>query len=131
MNPLNVRVEQMKNAEQTNFSVIVKNSEQTVKERSACGFRQRLLSKEDRNIAAWVHTVDIFESAKPHFHKRAVELYYVLEGEGLINLDGKSHKISKGSIIQIPPNVVHSASGKLKLLVVGIPDIAEDDIFYP
>jgi quercetin dioxygenase-like cupin family protein len=112
------------------YSLIVKTDDQAITERSACGHRKRLLSKEDTGTAAWVHVVDI-NGAKPHYHKRAVEIYYVLDGEGEITLDGKSYNISKGSIIHIPPNVVHGAKGKMRVLVVGIPDIAENDIFYP
>ncbi|HOE31573.1 MAG TPA: hypothetical protein PLY00_18130, partial [Verrucomicrobiota bacterium] len=37
--------------------------------------------------AAWAHTVDI-EGSKLHYHKRATELYYVLEGGGSVILDG-------------------------------------------
>lgn len=37
--------------------------------------------------------------------------------------------MSKGSVVHIPPGVVHGARGKMRVLVVGIPDIAEDDCF--
>jgi quercetin dioxygenase-like cupin family protein len=37
--------------------------------------------------------------------------------------------VSKGSLVHIPPGVVHGARGKMRVLVVGIPDIAEDDYF--
>ncbi|MGC8744452.1 MAG: cupin domain-containing protein [Verrucomicrobiia bacterium] len=112
------------------YSLIIKNDDQAIVERSACGIRKRLLSKEDPPVAAWVHTVDI-DDAKPHFHKKIVEIYYVLEGEGEIILQGKNYKITHGSIVHIPQNVVHSAKGKMRVLVIGIPNIAEDDIFYP
>jgi hypothetical protein len=32
-------------------------------------------------------------------------------------------------LVHIPPGVVHGARGKMRVLVVGIPDIAEDDYF--
>lgn len=111
-------------------AIIVRTKEQAKKQRSTCGYRYRLISKEDKDVAAYVHIVNIQDS-KPHYHKRTVEIYYVLEGDGEIILDGKKHQISKGSIIHIPPNVVHSAIGKIQVLVVGIPDISEEDIFFP
>jgi quercetin dioxygenase-like cupin family protein len=40
------------------------------------------------------------------------------------------HPVRKGSIVHIPPGVVHGARGRVKVLVVGIPDIAEDDLFF-
>jgi len=72
--------------------------------------------------------VDI-DGAKLHFHKRSTELYYVLEGSGTVVLDGVEHPVFKGSLVHIPPGVIHGARGRMRVLVIGIPDIAEDDYF--
>jgi len=89
-----------------------------------------LISREDAEIepAAWAHAVDI-DGARPHFHKIATELYYVLQGGGTVTLDGIAHEVRKGSLIHIPPGIVHSAQGKMRVLVVGIPDICDSDYF--
>ena len=79
---------------------------------------------------AWVHAVDI-DGAKLHYHKRSTELYYVLEGSGSVSLNGKEQEVAKGSLVHIPPGVVHGAKGRMRVLVVGIPDIADDDLFFP
>jgi len=117
-------------ASSTSGSVLVRHEGATPRERSACGWRDRLISREDAALgpAAWAHAVDI-EHAKLHYHKRATELYYVLEGGGQIILDGLKQEIRKGSLVHIPPGVVHGARGKMRVLVIGIPDIAEDDYF--
>jgi len=81
-------------------------------------------------VAAWAHTVDI-DGAKPHYHRQATELYYVLEGEGSVVLDGAEHPVRKGTIVHIPPGVVHAARGRMRVLVIGIPDIHDDDLFFP
>jgi quercetin dioxygenase-like cupin family protein len=81
-------------------------------------------------VAAWVHAVDI-DGAREHYHKLGKELYYVLDGEGAVVLDGETHPVRKGSVVHIPPGVVHRAKGKMRVLVVGIPDITDDDLFYP
>src|SRR3989442_3027306 len=109
---------------------IVRHEEESPKERSACGWRHLLLSRQDkeRGIAAWAHAVDI-DGARAHYHRRATELYYVLDGEGTVLLDGVEHPVRKGSIVHIPPGVVHGARGRMRVLVVGIPDIADDDYF--
>ena len=78
--------------------------------------------------AAWAHAVDI-DDAKLHYHKRSTELYYVLDGSGSVILDGVEQPVSKGSIVHIPPGVVHGARGRMRVLVIGVPDIAEDDCF--
>lgn len=110
--------------------LIVRHESEAPTEPSTCGRRCRLLSREDPGVAAWVHVVDI-DGARPHFHRRATEVYYVLEGEGTLVLDGEEHPIRTGSIAHIPPGVVHAARGRMRVLVAGVPDVAEDDLFFP
>src|SRR5215475_3481920 len=109
-------------------SLLVRHEGEAPRERSTCGWRHLLISRGDADVAAWAHAVDI-DGARLHYHKRATELYYVLEGEGTVSLDGVEHEVRKGSIVHIPPGVVHGARGRMRVLVVGIPDIAEDDYF--
>ena len=110
--------------------VLVRHEGDTPRERSACGWRDRLISAEDEALrpAACAHAVDI-DGARPHFHKRSTELYYVLDGAGQVILDGEEHEVKAGSMVHIPPGVVHAARGRMRVLVVGIPDIADDDYF--
>ena len=112
------------------LAVLIRHEGEARRERSTCGWRDRLISREDRNVAAWVHAVDI-DGSRAHYHKRTTELYYVLEGEGAVRLDGVAHSVRKGSLLHIPPGVVHGAVGRMRVLVVGIPDISDDDIFFP
>ena len=108
----------------------VRHEGHTARERSTCGWRDRLISREDAalNPAAWVHAVDI-DGARLHYHQRSTELYYVLDGAGVVQLDGEEQAVSKGSLVHIPPGVVHGAKGRMRVLVVGIPNIADDDYY--
>jgi quercetin dioxygenase-like cupin family protein len=115
---------------QTALKTLVRHEGETPRERSACGWRDRLISREDTDVAAWAHAVDI-DGAREHYHKRSTELYYVLEGQGTVALDGVEHPVRAGSLVHIPPGVVHGAKGRMRVLVVGIPDIADDDMFFP
>lgn len=119
-------------AKAARLATLVRHEAEAPRERSTCGWRHRLLSREDAalGLAAWAHTVDI-DGARPHYHRRSTELYYVLEGEGTVVLDGVEQPVRRGSIVHIPPGVVHGANGRMRVLVIGIPDIAEDDLFYP
>ncbi|MCB1203359.1 MAG: cupin domain-containing protein [Verrucomicrobiae bacterium] len=110
--------------------LLVRHEGHAARERSACGWRDRLISHEDAPLspAAWAHAVDM-DGARMHYHKRSTELYYVLEGEGCVVLDGVEEAVKKGSLVHIPPGVVHGARGRMRVLVVGIPDIAEDDYY--
>ncbi len=113
-----------------NLKTLIRHEGEVPRERSTCGWRDRLISREDTGVAAWAHAVDL-DGAREHYHRRSTELYYVLEGEGSIVLDGVEHPIRQGSIVHIPPGVVHGAKGRMRVLVVGIPDIADDDLFFP
>lgn len=112
--------------------ILIRHEGEAPRERSTCGWRDRLISREDAGsgVAAWAHAVDI-DGAKLHYHKRGAELYYVLEGEGSVVLDGAEHPVRKGSLVHIPPGVAHGARGRMRVLVVGIPDISDDDLFLP
>lgn len=111
--------------------LLIRHERDAASERSTCGLRYRLISREDQAFAAaWAHAVDI-DGAKLHYHKESTELYYVLEGEGSVMLDGAEHPVHKGSLIQIPPGVVHGARGRMRVLVVGIPHMRDDDLFFP
>jgi mannose-6-phosphate isomerase-like protein (cupin superfamily) len=112
--------------------VLVRHEGHVPRERSACGWRDRLISREDAALkpAAWAHAVDI-DGGRLHYHRRTTELYYVLAGEGSVLLDGVEHPVRPGSLVHIPPGVVHGARGRMRVLVVGIPDIADDDYFEP
>jgi mannose-6-phosphate isomerase-like protein (cupin superfamily) len=112
------------------LQTLVRHEGEAPRERSTCGYRDRLISREDSGVAAWAHAVDI-DGARPHYHKIATELYYVLEGEGSVILDGEEHAVRKGSIVHIPPGVVHAAKGRVRVLVVGIPDMSDDDLYFP
>ena len=109
---------------------LVRHEGEAPQERSTCGWRHLLISRQDSDVAAWVHAVDI-DGAKEHYHKAATEIYYVLEGEGIVRLDGVDQPVRKGSVVHIPPGVVHGAKGRMRVLVVGIPTMAEDDLFFP
>ena len=112
-----------------NGKLLVRHEDEVPTERSTCGWRHRLISREDLgDVTAWAHAVDI-DGAKPHFHKVATELYYVLRGSGTVTLDGVEYPVFPGSMVHIPVGVVHSAAGKMRVLVVGIPQISDADYF--
>lgn len=117
---------------QTSSVALVRHEADAPRERSTCGWRHLLISRQDRDlkVAAWAHAVDI-DGAREHYHKVGTEIYYVLEGEGRVMLDGVEHPVCKGSTVHIPPGVVHGARGRMRVLVIGIPDMSEDDVFFP
>ncbi|HLZ62440.1 MAG TPA: cupin domain-containing protein [Ktedonosporobacter sp.] len=43
-----------------------------------------------------------------HVHERAEHVYYILQGRGLMKLDGRPYVVEPHTAIFIPPGVVHS-----------------------
>jgi mannose-6-phosphate isomerase-like protein (cupin superfamily) len=46
------------------------------------------------------------------------ELYYVIEGEGYLRINGKNHKVRRGTIIFVPANSEHNFHGNQANLIV-------------
>lgn len=47
------------------------------------------------------------QSTTPHYHPRAEEIYYILEGAGRMQLATDVRMVRPGDAIAIPPNVAH------------------------
>lgn len=107
---------------------IVRRLEEVPKERSICGFRQRLITKEDFEGANFTF-LSVYE-AERHYHKKTTEFYYVLEGEGILELDGEKVELKPGTLVMIRPGTRHRAEGDVKVLIVGIPPFDPADSFH-
>jgi mannose-6-phosphate isomerase-like protein (cupin superfamily) len=84
-----------------------------------CGQIRPLIEEKD-GAAAEVHHLEITD-AKLHYHERTDEIYYVLDGEGRMQLDDEEIELHSGVTVYVPRGVKHRAWGKLKVLVVCIP----------
>jgi mannose-6-phosphate isomerase-like protein (cupin superfamily) len=62
---------------------------------------------------------------KLHKHNVQEQVYHVLEGEGLMEIDGKRHVVRKHEVIFLPPGIEHAISNTgladLVFLVVTAP----------
>jgi len=45
---------------------------------------------------------------EPHAHRVQEQIYHVLEGEGLIELEGRTRVVRKHDVIFVPPGVTHA-----------------------
>ncbi len=65
-----------------------------------------------------------------HAHKVQEQIYHVLEGEGLMEIDGTRHVVRKHDVIFLPPGVEHSIanSGTVDLLFLVITSPVTDDV---
>ena len=76
-----------------------------------CGLSQRAFI-DDPDGTASVHVVDIKEDSEGHYHKKLTEIYYVLDGEGHMELDGERVPVRPGSSILIKPGCRHRESSR-------------------
>ena len=94
-----------------------------------CGQARRAFV-DDADSVASLHVVEISADAKAHYHKRMTEIYYILEGEGQIELDGERHSVWPGDAILIKPGCRHRAIGRLRVLNVPVPAFDVEDEWF-
>ncbi len=93
-----------------------------------CGKAQRAFA-DVSDYPATLHRTEITAEAKPHYHQRLTELYYVLTCEtgAALELDGERVAVRPGTAVLIPPGVVHRAVGCMTILNFVIPKFDPDD----
>jgi mannose-6-phosphate isomerase-like protein (cupin superfamily) len=97
--------------------------------RCPCGFSRRAFVGPDNPVAT-MHIVDIEEDARAHYHKELTEIYFILEGTGHIELDGKKLPIKPLTAIFIKPYCRHRAVGRMRIVNVCIPTFDEQDEWF-
>jgi mannose-6-phosphate isomerase-like protein (cupin superfamily) len=67
---------------------------------------------------------------KIHQHKVQEQVYHVLEGEGLMHIDGKDHLVRKHDYIFLPPGVDHAISntGLVDLVFLVVTSPVTDEV---
>lgn len=78
-----------------------------------------------------VEIFDVGGKTPPNRHQLAVEMFFVLKGEGMATCDGKTISIRAGDSILVPPTGIHgienTGTGRLYALCIMVPneDFAE------
>ncbi|MFA7302235.1 MAG: hypothetical protein WC030_00605 [Candidatus Paceibacterota bacterium] len=53
--------------------------------------------------------------------KRITHTYFVIEGSGIFNIDGEKIEVEKEDLIEVPPQVEYTYTGKMRLLLFMTP----------
>ena len=93
-----------------------------------CGQSIRAITGRDNELAS-IHVVTISKDSKLHYHKKLTEFYYVLEGEGELQLNDDVVKLEPHTLVMIKPLTKHVARGNLRILNIVIPPFDEEDEF--
>lgn len=94
----------------------------------ACHLRELLNAKTDQRAYRYSLAHAVVKSGtktKPHSLKTS-EVYYILEGKGLMHVDEKTAEVGPGAVIDIPPHAVQfiESTGKTDLVFLCIVDPA-------
>lgn len=72
-------------------------------------------------------------STQRHYHKLSEEIYFVLSGRGIMEVDGSTREVSVGDGILIPPGAWHelrALDGELKFLCCCAPPYSHEDTYF-
>jgi len=92
---------------------------------SICGQSTRVITYQDTPEIN-IHVTHILDGVK-HYHKRTTEVYYVLEGNGKLELEDETVDLKPGVTVLIPPWVRHRGYGDFRTIVIGTPAQTPDD----
>lgn len=96
---------------------------------STCGASRRAFIQAGNDIAS-IHRLDLRVDATAHYHKNMTEIYYILEGEGAVELNGEDVAVRPGTAVLIKPGTFHRGKGKMRLLVICTPPFDKSDEFF-
>ena len=67
-----------------------------------------------------------------HHHRVAEEFYFILEGSGMVEIDGETRRVGPGDAILIPSGAWHSIAAEedLRFLCCCAPPYAHEDTFF-
>lgn len=87
-----------------------------------------------RNQSLAEATLRAGQSTRAHFHPRAEEIYYIVRGQGRMNIEGKERMVGPGDAIAIPAGRRHQISQvggeDLVFLCCCAPGYEPDDVIF-
>jgi mannose-6-phosphate isomerase-like protein (cupin superfamily) len=79
-------------------------------------------------------TLPAGSATERHYHRLSEEFYFILEGNGEMEIDGQSQAVAPGNAILIPPGAWHqitaAATAPLRLLCCCAPPYSHDDTYF-
>jgi mannose-6-phosphate isomerase-like protein (cupin superfamily) len=77
-------------------------------------------------------TLEPGQATERHYHARTEEIYFLLEGEGDMEVDGDRRHVAPGDAVLIPAGSWHQirAETALRFLCTCAPPYSHDDTFF-
>ena len=86
-----------------------------------------------RNQSLAEATLEPGQGTQRHYHRAAEEIYYVVEGEGELEIDGERRRVRAGDAALIPPGARHQICAderRLRFLCCCAPAYRHDDTYF-
>jgi mannose-6-phosphate isomerase-like protein (cupin superfamily) len=86
-----------------------------------------------RNQSLAEATLGPGQATTRHYHREAEEIYFLLAGGGLMEIDGETHQVGTGDAVLIPPDARHTlrAGGEgARFLCCCAPPYRHEDTFF-
>ena len=77
-------------------------------------------------------TVPVGRPTERHYHKLSEEFYFILEGQGTMEIDGEAKSVAPGDAILIPAGAWHqiTATERLRFLCCCAPPYRHEDTYF-
>jgi mannose-6-phosphate isomerase-like protein (cupin superfamily) len=99
-------------------------------------------TKDGSTIREYLHTqaqslaeasLEPGQATERHYHRLSEEIYLIVEGRGLMELDGEERQVIPSDAILIPPGAWHTlVAGEegVRLLCCCVPPYSHDDTYF-
>jgi mannose-6-phosphate isomerase-like protein (cupin superfamily) len=79
-------------------------------------------------------TLEVEQATERHYHRLSEEIYFVLKGQGRMEVDGDVTQVRPGDAVLIPAGAWHqlenNGTSELRILCCCAPPYSHDDTFF-
>jgi len=79
-------------------------------------------------------TLEVEQATERHYHRMTEEIYFVLKGQGKMEVDGETTHVRPGDAVLIPAGAWHqlenNGTSELRILCCCAPPYSHDDTFF-
>jgi mannose-6-phosphate isomerase-like protein (cupin superfamily) len=79
-------------------------------------------------------TLEVEQATERHYHRATEEIYFVLKGQGKLEVDGEVTHVRPGDAVLIPAGAWHelenNGTSELRILCCCTPPYSHDDTFF-
>jgi quercetin dioxygenase-like cupin family protein len=100
------------------------------------------VTKDGSTIREYLHTarqslaeasLEPGQATQRHYHAASEEIYLILDGAGVLEVDGETREVGAGDAVLIPPGAWHELTAStegVRILCCCVPAYSDDDTFF-